>query len=245
MTRKLIDTHFHLDHYRFHHEIYDTINHLQQFTLCVTNSPGIYVSCKRLYHETKYIKFALGFHPQNTDLSKQDFSDFMQLFNQVKYIGEIGLDFSSDRYMPPKEQIECFSEIVRVCAQDNKIMTTHIRRGENEAIEIIRRYHPRKCIIHWFSGSSTQLDSLIGLGCYFSINSNMVNNAKKRAMLTKIPDNRLLVESDGPFSKVSGQKYSPELLLESYKEIATFFKNPDFINCIYTNFLSLLTEGNP
>lgn len=242
MTEKLIDTHFHLDFYRSHLEIYDSINRLQQYTLCVTNSPGIYVSCKKLYSETKYVKFALGFHPQSPELTKRDFTDFMRLLDQVRYVGEIGLDFSSDQYMSRTQQIECFTEIVRVCAKNNKIMTVHLRRGEDEAVEIIKRYRPQKCIIHWFSGNSKQLKSLIELGCYFSVNSNMVRNVRKRSILLNIPGNRLLVESDGPFSKVDGQRYSPKLLLRSYEEMAVFFNNPDYIDCIYKNFHNLLAE---
>ena len=55
---KLIDTHFHLDYYRNHAQLYKTINNLEQYTLCMTNSPGVFVSCKKIYRETKYLKFA-------------------------------------------------------------------------------------------------------------------------------------------------------------------------------------------
>lgn len=63
MIQHLIDTHFHLDYYKEHQKIYDGINERKQYTLCMTNSPGVYISCKRIYPETKYLKFALGFHP--------------------------------------------------------------------------------------------------------------------------------------------------------------------------------------
>ena len=60
MIQHLIDTHFHLDYYKEHQKIYDGINERKQYTLCMTNSPGVYISCKRIYPETKYLKFALG-----------------------------------------------------------------------------------------------------------------------------------------------------------------------------------------
>ena len=47
----LIDTHFHLDHYRNYFEIAKTITELEQYTICVTNSPGIFLSCKNLIPE--------------------------------------------------------------------------------------------------------------------------------------------------------------------------------------------------
>ena len=67
----LIDTHFHLDYYKNHEYWYDQINKLQQYTLCVTNSPEVFYSCRKLYPETKYVKFALGYNPQQS--SKVDF----------------------------------------------------------------------------------------------------------------------------------------------------------------------------
>ncbi|MFR8428069.1 MAG: TatD family hydrolase [Roseburia inulinivorans] len=93
MIQHLIDTHFHLDYYKEHQKIYDGINERKQYTLCMTNSPGVYISCKRIYPETKYLKFALGFHPQDVSLKDADFHDFMQLVNTTNYVGEIGLDF--------------------------------------------------------------------------------------------------------------------------------------------------------
>jgi TatD DNase family protein len=60
---RLIDTHFHLDHYRNHAMLFNKINELKHYTLCMTNNPGVFLSCKSMYPETKYIKFALGAHP--------------------------------------------------------------------------------------------------------------------------------------------------------------------------------------
>ena len=157
MIGKLIDTHFHLDYYRNHKELYDTINILEQYTLCMTNTPGVFVSCKNLYNETKYVKFALGFHPQEKALSAKDFSDFMILVNQTNYIGEIGMDFSSENYIDKKMQLNYFEQIVDVCASKDKLVSVHLRKSEDEAIDIIKRYHPKKCIIHWFTGTAAHL----------------------------------------------------------------------------------------
>ena len=88
----LIDTHFHLDHYRNYFEIAKTITELEQYTICVTNSPGIFLSCKNLIPETKYLKFAIGFHPQETTLGGREIKDFMRLISSTNYVGEIGLD---------------------------------------------------------------------------------------------------------------------------------------------------------
>ncbi len=242
MTGKLIDTHFHLDYYRNHKELYDTINRLEQYTLCMTNTPGVFVSCKNLYNETKYVKFALGFHPQEKDLSAKDFSDFMILVKSATYVGEIGMDFSSESYIAKKMQINYFERIVDVCASNNKLMSVHLRKSEAEAIEIIKRYQPQKCIIHWFTGSVAHLKELIDLNCYFSINVNMVRNKNSKSKLLAIPQKKILVESDGPFSKVENKKYSPELLTSVYTIIADFLNINNFAEQSYQNFKELLQK---
>lgn len=242
MTEKLVDTHFHLDYYKNHGELYNNINKLEQYTLCMTNSPEIFVSCRNLYIETKYVKFALGFHPQEKSLTAKDFSDFMILLNRTNYVGEVGMDFSSDKYMDKKQQINYFERIVDVCTSKNKLISIHLRKSENEAIKIIKRYCPQKSIIHWFTGSTAQLEELINLNCYFSINSNMVRNKSTKSNLLLIPKNRILVESDGPFSKVGNKKYSPELLPLAYKEISEFLQTNYLIEQVKSNFKELLLK---
>ena len=138
MIQHLIDTHFHLDYYKDHQKIYAGINEKKQYTLCMTNSPGVYMSCKRMYPETKYLKFALGFHPQETSLNDTDFYNFIQLINETNYVGEVGLDFSRKSYISRNKQCIYFEEIAKVCAEKNNLMSVHLRRAEKEAISILK-----------------------------------------------------------------------------------------------------------
>ena len=57
-----------------------------------------------------------------------------------------------------------------------------------------------------------------------------------------IPIEKLLVESDGPYSKVDGIKYQPSYLLREYELIARALEEPDLIELVYSNFKSLLTQ---
>ncbi len=47
--RGLIDTHFHLDMYRNYEEVFHYLEKEKQYTLCMTNSPGVFMSCKDLF----------------------------------------------------------------------------------------------------------------------------------------------------------------------------------------------------
>jgi TatD DNase family protein len=236
----LTDTHFHLDYYKNYKELYDCINESKQYTLCMTNSPGIYNSCCRILGESKYIKFAMGFHPKFKDLAINDFLQFIEMSYRANYFGEIGLDFSnSNKNVPKEKQLLYFDEIVKIASNDNKLMSIHLKRSENYAIEILDKYKPQKALIHWFNGSRKQLEALIKLNCYFSINTNML--AKSKELIKLIPKDKILVESDGPFTKVQNKKFYPQLLQSAYEQIATETRIDDFKNLVYQNFNTVLS----
>ena len=82
----LIDTHFHLDMYKNYNEIYKLIVGEKQYTLCMTNSPGVFLSCKNIFGDNKYIKFALGFHPVFPNILSYLLSPHHQFFYiYIKY----------------------------------------------------------------------------------------------------------------------------------------------------------------
>ena len=234
----LIDTHFHLDFYKNHKEIYNDINKLHQYTLCVTNSPEVYEECQKVYFNTKYLKFALGFNPKSNN-SEENFRMFLNKFKGAMYIGEVGLDFSRQYKNVINEQIRYFDKIVEMCSSTNKILSVHTKNAEDKIIEIVKKHRPKKCIIHWFTGNEEQLKKLIDSGCYFSINANMVfqNNTK----LFLIPKDKLLIESDGPFTKVNGKKYEPRFLAEKNEIISSFYNEKNLKEIVYKNFKTILT----
>lgn len=233
----LIDTHFHLDMYKNYNEIYKYIVREKQYTLCMTNSPGVFLSCKNMFGDNKYIKFALGFHPLNTDLKAKDLRDFMCLLPQTEYVGEIGLDFTKRNEKKKEQQIKWFEKIVEVCSEKNKVMSIHIRGAEEIALKILERYCPRRCILHWYTGNVDFQTDFIRLGCYFSVDASMIKN---RNIVNIIPKDRLLIESDGPYTKVNGKRFLPSLLLEEYELIAKSINEPELICVVYSNFKNLL-----
>lgn len=238
---KLIDTHFHLDFYKNHKELYEEINKAEQYTLCVTNSPGVFLSCKKIYSETRYIKFALGFHPCEIIKNKLSIRDFQLCLSKTNYVGEVGLDFSKNYIGSEQIQINNFNSIVKCVKENNKLVSIHIRQAEDEVIDIIDKFRPTKCIIHWFTGSEEQLKHLLQLSCYFSINTYMVRNESQIKKVKLIPREKLLIESDGPFTKVNGITFRPNHLNNAYEIIGRALKIDSFQEVVFNNFKSLLT----
>lgn len=71
----------------------------------------------------------------------------------------------------------------------------------------------------------------------------MLQSIKGQKILKSIPQNRLLIESDGPFTKVNNQKYNPLKLQEVYSQIGAFLESPEINKLVWQNFKDLITQG--
>lgn len=240
---QLIDTHFHLDYYRNHKYWYDKINELGQYTICVTNSPGIYHSCKRLYKETRFIKFALGYNPQRS--IEEPFSKelFVHEAQNARYIGEVGLDFSKDYIKTQDIQLDAFDFICRASAKQNKLLSVHSRGAEKETLAILMKNNISRAIIHWYTGDIETLYQFLDAGYYFSINASMCATKKGRNIIDNIPLDKLLVESDGPFSKVNSRRFVPSNLEQVYSIIGATTEQQNAANIVWNNFNRLLQNN--
>lgn len=239
----LIDTHFHLDYYKNHKEIYNEINKLKQYTLCVTNLPEIYESCIDLYKETNYIKFAIGYNPQMINEYKFNRQSFLKNIDKTKYVGEVGLDFSKKYIAYKEEQVKIFDFICKVAAKKNKIITIHCKASEKETIEILRKNRVKYAIIHWYTGPINLIDEFIKLGYYFSINFNMLSSKKGISIINRIPKNRLLIESDGPFGKYNKKAIQPHDIKIVYNKFESNFQMLNLDRIVYENFKLLLKSN--
>jgi TatD DNase family protein len=64
-------------------------------------------------------------------------------------------------------------------------------------------------VLHWYSGSQSELNRAVGLGCWFSVGPAMLSGEKGRALAARVPQDRLLTETDGPFGSVKGKALFP------------------------------------
>ena len=238
----LIDTHFHLDYYKNHKYWYDQINKLQQYTLCVTNSPEVYYSCRKLYPETKFVKFALGYNPQQSSEVNFSKSAFLHGLSTTQYIGEVGLDFSKRFIGTKQKQLNIFDFICRKSAEQNKLLSVHSRMAEYDTLRILLRHKVSKAIIHWYSGNVGIMHHFLNAGYYFSVNSSMCTTTNGQKILSQIPMESLLVESDGPFSKIGTKRYTPTDLQSTYDLISDTLGVQNITYIVYHNFKRLLAD---
>lgn len=194
---RLYDTHFHLDLQKNVKAAIEEINANKIYTIAMTNLPVLYEKEKQQY-DSPYIRTALGFHPELIGEYKKYIPLMWEKLSEARYIGEVGLDFTDKTYQA--NQVSFFSELVQRCRKDeNKIISIHSRKAEREVLDVLDDAFSFKAILHWYSGDESLLNRAVKMGCYFSVNGNMLKSRKIERMLEIVPKNRILLETDSPF----------------------------------------------
>lgn len=199
-----IDTHCHLDLFKNIIQNRQAEDQEGIKTITVTNAPSFYKPNCKLFDGSSNIRVGLGLHPQLVTQHKGEIELFEQLANDARYIGEIGLDGSSElkeTYMLQKNLFQWILEIIKT--KNNRILTIHSRNAAKDAIEALSRHlgkSDNKVILHWYSGSIADLKAAILNDFYFSINHKMVATEKGKQIVSHIPEHLLLTETDAPFT---------------------------------------------
>lgn len=66
-----------------------------------------------------------------------------------------------------------------------------------------------KVVLHWFTGTKSEAKRALDLGCFFSINAGMLGKERHASMVQVIPLDRMLTETDGPFTLTDGRPSQP------------------------------------
>lgn len=243
MQQFFMDSHMHFDLYKNRSAVLDYIEDHKSYTIAMTNLPDLYRRYYDRQQEYRYTRIALGFHPELVKGYINQLDTFADYVGTTKYIGEVGLDFCTPDKMNRQAQVETFSEIVRLCSRGmNKIMSIHSRKAESECLRILAGYSG-KAILHWYSGSKRCLQEALERGYYFSVNHQMLLSAKGKAVIDLVPLNRLLLESDAPFTKGLENNYS----ISFCEKVYTYLSNSrnvgldDLCSTIKKNFTELLS----
>lgn len=239
----LFDTHLHLDLFANPKEIIKAIESHKQYSIAVTNLPQVFMKTKELCEGSKYVRPALGYHPELAHKFNNQFELFYELLDETRYIGEIGMDNLRKTTEDFNSQKLIFERIIGACAEKkNKILTIHSRRAEKEVISIIGNRFPGNAIFHWYSGSISDLEKAVSFGFYFSINSAMTQSKNGINIIKNIPAERLLLESDSPFIGVKNDSLSTFDMSLIVKEIAKIkmIEISESENILKKNFQRLL-----
>jgi TatD DNase family protein len=219
----LIDFHSHLDLYPNALELLPQVAKRNRFTLVVSTSPRAWLATSKVFARYPTIHVALGLHPEVAVAKAAEKDLLVGLVKEARFIGEIGLD-GSPRFkssLPLQRSIldAVLAECVRV---GGKVMSLHSRGATDLVLEALAA-HPGAGVpvLHWFSGTKSQLRRAIQQGAWFSVGPSMLASDKGRALAGEMPPQRVLPETDGPFAcRLDGTPWLPWEAMEVAHQLA-------------------------
>lgn len=208
----IIDTHCHLDNGAYYDDVEDVIERALSHDVKGFLIPGADFKDlpKALELAEKYdeVFFAVGIHPY--DIEMYDEAVLEKYINHPKCIavGECGLDYyrlPEDEEEKQREialQKEVFISQINFAKKVKKPLIVHIRDASDDSRRILEEYEAQEVggVLHCYNASEHLLP-LANHGFYFGIGGVVTfKNAKKLVdVLPKIPQDKLLLETDGPY----------------------------------------------
>lgn len=225
----IIDTHCHFDMMPYPVQYISDVERRGDYVIGMTNLPSHFKMGVPYVRSFRHVRLALGFHPLLASDNIHEKNLFEKQIDETSYIGEIGLDFSSEGYATRDRQIMLLDWILSSLKGRKKIISVHSRKAEYEVLALLQKHSIQNVIFHWYTGPVTLVREILSCGYYFSINEAMTRSLNGRNIISAIPSNRLLTETDAPFNKRT----------EIYKTLSFCGISESEI---YTNFNSLLKK---
>jgi TatD DNase family protein len=171
---------------------------------------------------------AVGIHPHDAKaLDEPLLKDLVSWIRHPKVVavGEIGLDY---HYMHSAKdiQIEAFKRQIRIAQGADLPLIVHSRDAEQETMEILKdEAHGMRGVLHCFSGSSGMACKAIEMGFFISFAGPLTfkNAHGLREISRKIPDERLLIETDAPYLSpvpMRGKRNEPSFISHTAQALA-------------------------
>ena len=208
----IIDTHIHLDDSRYNDDLDDVIKRAKDGGVEKFIIPGADPQTldKAVKIAQKYddVYFAIGVHPYDLDsFYNLDFEKYIY-HKKCVGIGECGLDYyrlegtDEQKEAEKLKQKEVFIAQIELAKKYKKPLIVHIRDASRDAKKILLDYDAKVVggVLHCFNADE-ELLSLADENFYFGIGGVITfKNAKKLVnVLPKIPQDKLIIETDGPY----------------------------------------------
>lgn len=202
------DSHAHLDSDYFTDDREELISKLQQDLDGIVN-PGCDEATSafavELAEKYDFIYAAVGWHPEELKSIPADYLDKLAAWAvhpKVAAIGEIGLDYYWKENEPKEVQKRIFLEQLDLAKQFDLPVIIHDRDAHGDMLEIFQKEVTGvRAVFHCFSGSLEMAKELVKRGYYFGFGgtSTYKNAQKVREVMSYIPRELLLFETDSPY----------------------------------------------
>jgi len=206
----IVDTHIHLDNEKYYDDIEEVIARavdegVKRFVIPGAD-PKDLPRAKALAAKHKNVYYAVGMHPYDMQsYDEQTIREYSKDPNCIA-VGECGLDYfrlpedEDEKELEVAQQKEVFRAHIRLANELNKPLIVHIRDASHDARVILEEEGSVGGVLHCFNADE-ELLVLSKMGFYYGIGGVLTfKNARKLVnVLPKIPKDKLLIETDGPY----------------------------------------------
>ncbi len=225
----MIDTHCHLIDPQFKNDLVAVLERAKKNGIIIMVNAGYDILTSHmtleLYNKYPVLKPAVGIHPNEVaaeNLKEIDRIAELAEDKRVVAIGETGLDYYRDR-SPRDAQIELFKAHIEIAQRCHKPLLIHTRNSIDDTIEILTHMDGHYGVFHCYSGSFDQACQILDLGYYLGFGGVLTFSKNHRDILTKVPIDRILLESDAPFLAphgYRGKRNEPSFIIETLRTAA-------------------------
>jgi len=147
-----------------------------------------------------------GMHPHHAaDFGPATLEAFAQLLQgaEVVAVGECGLDYFRD-LAPREAQRSCFIAQLELAVRVGKPVFLHERDAHRDFAAILGDYAASLAggVAHCFTGSISEVECYLALGLHVGVTGWICDERRGGALreaVTRIPSDRLLLETDAPY----------------------------------------------
>ena len=233
MPVELIDTHCHLDLEPLASTVEEVLARAREAGVRQCVSIGTTVAASRanvaLAERYAQVVAAVGVHPNETEgMDDGVFAEIEALAEHPKVvaIGEVGLD-RYRRHATPQSQERALRGFIAIATRKGLPLLIHCREAHEPLLQVLREEAGGQVqgIIHCASGPPEFIQGALELGLHVSFAGNVTfpNAHALRALVSLVPDDRLLVETDAPFlapQPVRGRPNEPAYVAHTAAHIA-------------------------
>jgi len=207
---KIVDSHCHIDRVdldAFGGSIESMLAHAKELSvaefLCVCIDLEHFDDVHNLALAHPSIYASVGVHPTEVDGKDPSVDELIELSksDRVIAIGETGLDYFHIKMDEADWQRDRFRRHIEASNRTGKPMIIHTREAKKDTITIMREEKVQAGVMHCFSEDWETAKAALDLGFYISFSGILTFNSAKelREVAKKVPEDRLLVETDSPY----------------------------------------------
>ncbi|MCE4614704.1 MAG: TatD family hydrolase [Desulfurococcales archaeon] len=156
----------------------------------------------------------IGLHPWNIN-GFHELDDILSLAisEQIDCIGEIGLDkkFVEETFT---RQTQVFKRFLEYAKENNNVLNIHAAGAWKDVFELLIKNDIGRAMFHWYTGPINLIKDIEYAGYYVSINAAIIVQEKSRIIASSVPENIMLLESDGPYN-YRGLRLNSKHILEA------------------------------